>query len=494
MLASVSQPHALHNLHDLSPLLLLDGDIEENPGPTSSTQTNPDLEGNTLDESHHNAGNFKQEMEIWEKRFTTLQKKTEKKLKKMEAKMKKQEMFNQRLSELCEHEFKKQAKDQSQTQKQIQKLEANFNYFADDTDNRMRINDEQTDKQEQVMKRNNVKIFGVPEKERESYWDCLQSILQLFRESVPGVPWSEKDITKVQRLGAPRNSSRTWYQPRPILVEITTFFDKLMLLKHGREVLRNKGVKISGELTTRQLKTLQDLKEEGHDAYYRNNKLWFRDNRQVTKTPHRATASRRNGGRMRRGATRFSSQRTEGYHHDADNVHFAEERFEEREPPVHYSCRSDQRETDGTWAHPHQPPNRHPHGTLPKSWLRLDEPQRAATSAGYCSGKDAPPEMEYLNEARKVQHDRGSCRTDAWKELRRDFCESDSTESQSDYFDPDDEGTTDLSLPDTDYLGIPCEEIPRSPRRHLTASRPIGSPQRADHGDSRLVVGDGAHP
>ena len=494
LLASVTQPNTRHNLHDLSPLLLQDGDIEENPGPTTSTQTDLAKE-DTLRENRKTRGNFDQEawMEIWEKRYTTLEHQTEKKLTKMEAKLKKQEKLNQRLFELCEYELKKQANEQSQVQKQVQKLEGKFFNFADDTDNRMRFNDDQNDKQEQLMKRNNVWIFGVPEKDRESYWDCLQSVLQLFREAAPGVPWSEKDISKVQRLGAPRSSGRNWYQPRPILVEITTFFDKLMILKYGRELLRNKGIKISSELTTRQLKTLQDLKEEGHEAYYRNNRLWFRD-RQGTQTSHRAPAGRHNRGRSRQGGTRFPSQMT-GYQHDSEDAHIAEARLEEREQ-LDQHHRPYRGEMDGSWAHPRQPPNRHPHGTLAKSWLRLADPQVPATNARYCSNKYAPPDMDQHYQARDSRHDRRRRKTDAWKELRQDFCESDTTGSQSvDYCSADEEGSVDLLYPDAGYYGLPSppkKSIHEG--RHRTSTRPTETIQMEDLEDHTMAGGEGAHP
>jgi len=134
----------------------------------------------------------------------------------------------------------------------------------------------QREQLEMDLRRNNVRLFGVPEVRRESYWDCLHTVLKLLNEAVPDVDWEERDIVRVQRIGAgskgkPENS------PRPILVSFVTWSNKLTVLQRGRDPLRQKGVKISSDLTNRQAATLRDLRRQGHVAYFRNNRLHYRD-------------------------------------------------------------------------------------------------------------------------------------------------------------------------------------------------------------------------
>ena len=261
MLACISQPGATSkNLHDLSALLLQNGDIEENPGPSSSVQTDADLPDKTLDDM----------MALWDEKFRALERKTDKKLMKLEKELKQQRDYNYRLVELCENECKLLENDQLQIHQNVQNLDGNMRGVVYDLENRIRMADDQADKHEQILRRNNLKMFGVPERDREPYRECLDTVLQLFREAAPGVPWSEKDIIKVQRLGAPRRNTN-YNRPRPLLVEISTFFDKLILLKYGREALRNRGISIASELTPRQSKPLKcPMKSisRSRDPYY----------------------------------------------------------------------------------------------------------------------------------------------------------------------------------------------------------------------------------
>ena len=123
-------------------------------------------------------------------------------------------------------------------------------------------------------RRNNIRLFGVPEARVETYFDCLGTVVQLLREAVPGEKWGERDLVRVQRLG-PRNQHSS--RPRPILVSMASWSDKLLLLQQGRDRLRTKGVKISGDLTTKQASVLREHRKEGRVGYFRNNRLYFRD-------------------------------------------------------------------------------------------------------------------------------------------------------------------------------------------------------------------------
>ena len=355
VLACATQPDSSSkNLHDLSPLLLRGGDIEENPGPSTAVQTEPELTEQTTSLRNQENPRHNEILTLWEEKFRALEQKTDKKLAKLERELENQKDFSYRLSEICEHHCTYLENEHNQLQIEIQTLEESQKGIAYDMENRIRLTNDQADKHEQILKRNNIKMFGVPERDREPYRECLDTVLQLFREAAPGVPWSEKDIIKVQRLGAPRRNANH-SRPRPLLVEITTFFDKLILLKYGREVLRRKGVSIASELTTRQTKILQDLREEGHDAYFWNNKLWFRD-RLPSQTAPRSTASRNQSSRRMQGNTsRFPLPTTRGPARSSEHGTFPQDRYtEEWEQPVYpqQHFRTDHAEPGGTWAHP----------------------------------------------------------------------------------------------------------------------------------------------
>ena len=300
--------------------------------------------------------------------------------------------------------------------------------FISESENQRRISDDQTDKHEQILIRNNIKLFGVPEKGRESYRECLDTVLQLFREAAPGIPWSEKDIAKVQRLGAPSRNVG-WSRPRPLLVEITTFFDKLILLKYGRVILRNKGISIASELTTRQMKTLQDLRDEGHEAYFRNNKLWFR-NRLPPRDATRQVDNRRKTTRhwKQDHPARVPPPTTRRH---ATPTHPT---VPERRPgggrqrptyPQHHR-EEDYGVTGGTWAHPDQFTNgraRHRETTsglnpMAPAWQRQDEAFEARERTRHLTSNETAPGKEVAHQRLQppqVQR----FRSQTWLELKQ---------------------------------------------------------------------------
>ena len=212
----------------------------------------------------------------WETRFEDMENRLQKRIEKLELELSRHKEGVMSLVDLCEHDSKRHFDNEAAISRKMDTISSDLDDFTANIENKFRFDEDQTDKIEGMTKRKNIKLFGVREDNRESYWNCLQIVLQIFREALPTIQWTEKDIMRVQRLGARRGNQD---MPRPILVEMTTFLDKLTLLRFGRGPLQNMGIGIASELTSRQMKTLSDLRAEGHEAYYRNGKLWFRDDR-----------------------------------------------------------------------------------------------------------------------------------------------------------------------------------------------------------------------
>ena len=274
------------NLHDLSAQILMGGDISPNPGPAVSVQTESVLSTEFPDDPELRRLGGNSVTDTWEKRFHNLERKMQSKIRKLDKELRKQKTIAEEMAIQCKNDHLEMIERENGIRKDMDNLVFKVDSFASEIANKVRINEDQTDKIESTVKRNNIKLFGLHEVENETYWNGLQYVLQLLREVLPGVMWSEKDIVKVQRLGPPRRGQRG--EPRPVLVQMSTFFDKLIILRHGREALRGRGIRVSSELTSRQVQTLHDLREEGHVAVYRGNRLWFqndrRDNRHVR--PH----------------------------------------------------------------------------------------------------------------------------------------------------------------------------------------------------------------
>lgn len=261
----VSQPSVqTRNLHDLSGRILIGGDISPNPGPAISVQTEEDLAIKYLEESMSKK---------WEQRFRRMEHKMTKRMEHIQTELQRQQEIVAEIASHCEQDHQQRIKQDNSLRIELNTLTENI----DEIENKVRINEDQADKNENSIKKNCIKFFGLIEANQETYWGCLQYVLQVLRDAMPGVPWTEKDIIRVQRLGPLRRGQ--YNRPRPVIVEMATFMDKLNILRYGRDALRSRGVNVSSELTTRQIKTLKDLREEGHEAFFYNNKLWFRDNR-----------------------------------------------------------------------------------------------------------------------------------------------------------------------------------------------------------------------
>ena len=294
------------NLHDLSAQILLGGDISPNPGPAASVQTEVSGADLTDERRLHSP-----DLDYWERCFRSLENRMQKKMKKMEKELKKQRSITAEIARQCEKDQKAAREREQDMRREMERLTSNVDTFASDIANKVRINEDQTDKMEGNLKKNNIKLFGIPEPGNEPYWNCLQNVLHLLREAMPGMTWSEKDLVKVQRLGPTGQRGRS----RPVLVQMSTFLDKLLILRHARDALRSRGIRVSSELTSRQVRTLNDLRDQGHTAFYRNNRLWFQDDRSY---------SRRGNPRFQRGRFQGRQREAESYHtrttHTAQHV------------------------------------------------------------------------------------------------------------------------------------------------------------------------------
>ena len=333
----------MENIHDLSSKILLGGDISLNPGPVAYVQT----EAEFLEDRGILHSKLDSVANLWEQRFRRLEYRMNQKMRKMEKELKKQRTIAAEIAFQCERDQKETIERERTIRRDMDTLTSNIDAFADEIANKVRFNDDQTDKIEGNLKKNNIKFFGIPEAEKEPYWNCLQSVLQLLRETMPGVPWSEKDLVRVQRLGPTGRGHGG--RSRPVLVQLSTFFDKLCILRHGRDALRSRGVRVSSELTSRQVKTLNDLREQGHTAYYRNNRLWFQDDRNDNRHGNKRFHKRRFQGRQRvsdstRSQTNHSEQRTfrDGYDYPDNTPNI---------PQLQNAWQVGNSET-GTWAYP----------------------------------------------------------------------------------------------------------------------------------------------
>jgi hypothetical protein len=130
---------------------------------------------------------------------------------------------------------------------------------------------EELDKIEAISRRDNVRFFNLPESPDENYESCVDKVVNVLQSTVPDKKWSLDDVVRAHRLG-PR-TSKSVSNPRPMIVKMARWKDKLAILSSGRDALKKKGIKVAGDLTTRQRAVLKEHREKGMYAFYRAGKL-----------------------------------------------------------------------------------------------------------------------------------------------------------------------------------------------------------------------------
>ena len=130
--------------------------------------------------------------------------------------------------------------------------------------------DDKIDRLEVFSRRDNLKFFNVPMSvSNENYADRVEKIVDILRDTVPGKTWCPDDITRAYRLGNSYNNDRA----APVIVTFAKWSDKMAVLTKGREGLKRKGVRVAGDLTSKQQANIQEQRNRGMHAYYKGNRL-----------------------------------------------------------------------------------------------------------------------------------------------------------------------------------------------------------------------------
>ena len=126
--------------------------------------------------------------------------------------------------------------------KSLKKVNETATGMIKQQDRRIKQNERELNDLQQYSRRWNLRVFKVPEKEKETAADCTAKVCAIFSDKV-GIPITASDIEVAHRTGQ-RSSTRA----RPILVR---FFDrkKRDSVITSRRNLRNKGIVIGEDLT-----------------------------------------------------------------------------------------------------------------------------------------------------------------------------------------------------------------------------------------------------
>eukprot|EP00745_Piridium_sociabile_P006242 TRINITY_DN14019_c0_g1_i7.p2 TRINITY_DN14019_c0_g1~~TRINITY_DN14019_c0_g1_i7.p2 ORF type:complete len:522 (-),score=104.05 TRINITY_DN14019_c0_g1_i7:3624-5189(-) len=142
--------------------------------------------------------------------------------------------------------------------------------------NRLTAMEEDLDRLESHSRKNNVKMFGIPESVGESFQACADKVVATLNEFFTEKVWSARDVERAHRLGKPNPNAN---RPRPMIVHFHRWADKMMLLQQNeaRTALSRADVRVASDLTRRQAAKLKQLQEEGKFGYFKNGKLFTRE-------------------------------------------------------------------------------------------------------------------------------------------------------------------------------------------------------------------------
>ncbi|KAL8567955.1 hypothetical protein ACOMHN_029130 [Nucella lapillus] len=136
---------------------------------------------------------------------------------------------------------------------------------------------DEVDRLESFSRRNNVRLFGIPESARAEDFDtCAETVKKTLQNDIPQINWDNDPVERAHRIGRynPNNPN-----PRPIIVKFTRWGDamKVMRNQEARSKLQENSVRIAQDLTRRQASQLRDLKQVGKSGYFVGGKLCVRD-------------------------------------------------------------------------------------------------------------------------------------------------------------------------------------------------------------------------
>ena len=99
---------------------------------------------------------------------------------------------------------------------------------------------------------------------------------QILNNNVKAKSWQQSDIQRAHRLG---NDSAK--KPRPIIVRLKQFHDKLQILK-ARDEFKKCAIKVSNDLTPHQRSQLSRLREKNQRGFYKKGVLHIVENSSVS--------------------------------------------------------------------------------------------------------------------------------------------------------------------------------------------------------------------
>ena len=140
------------------------------------------------------------------------------------------------------------------------------------TDQRLEELEARLEEREVRDRRDNLILYGVPEADNDKPEDGEALFVEVVNEVLPQ-PLRETDVVRAHRLG-----KRAPGKTRPLIARVARSATKTAIL-HKRKELRDKGIGVSSDLTTKQRAEIQHAKSQGLFAYYKGGVLHTEERR-----------------------------------------------------------------------------------------------------------------------------------------------------------------------------------------------------------------------
>ncbi|KAL8602587.1 hypothetical protein ACOMHN_063044 [Nucella lapillus] len=268
----------------------LSGDVEENPGPNPGQEkslsepavTTPHKTQNLQENIKQLEVNLQQKLDsilaVMQTQAETLNRQ-EDTLRRFKTD---QEAMQKSIADLCQD-----VKDTKQGVQQNTEAITRLSTKQDDLRNTVGYLETEIDRLEGFSRRNNIKLFGVPESTGEEQEDCAEVVRYVLETYIPEKTWDPDVIERAHRLGKPNSHNRN---PRPIIAKFQRWGDAMRVMKDpaAREGMEKGSLRVAQDLTRRQAARLRDLRSEGKMGYFVKGKLRVKDQRDtVPRSPDR---------------------------------------------------------------------------------------------------------------------------------------------------------------------------------------------------------------
>ena len=136
-----------------------------------------------------------------------------------------------------------------------------------------------------------MRIFGLEERGEESYNELRTQIIEnVLKIACPEETWERDDIKRAFRAG-----EATGEKPRMIIMKFRYDDDKYRIYT-GRDMLRERGIRVGNDLTRRQREKLKSVKQTGRLGYFYRGKLQLFDESAANAGPGGKASKRRRLG------------------------------------------------------------------------------------------------------------------------------------------------------------------------------------------------------